>query len=502
MNLMKLEIGINLEIEKKTRNVKFFLIAAIFDMPAKLAVLNMIGSNGFFGCTKCYQPGISHRESASAGVQHIYEFEPSSGSNWKNKRTTQSYSNDLKEALQNSTMVNGVKGRCILNRLKHFCPVTSTCIDYMYSVLEGVVKNFFNYWFSSKYTNEEYSMRKYMSEINKRIAELRPPKFVPSTPRSIYNYNTWRAHEYLSFLMYYSMAIFKDIMPFNHYQHLKKLIVFLETILAPKINIDYLNKVEPIIIEFVKELTDLYPKSIMLSGAHELLHLTECTLKFGPLNTINCFQFEELNRKLMRFFHGKDLIGEEIIKIFSTAQLLSKYATIVTNTKLKEFISTRICFRSSNRKKNLNKINIQYFNLQTSSDPVKLKVFNKFMLKSLIEISICNRILVNGIIFDSKYIKTKRCDSCFYSLKLQQFGLIECFVIEEKKVYVLAKKIIPLSNSFESTSCPEIRSNLIICNISDEMFIEEINMIRKIVLINISDNNCFVSLFNMSHLFN
>ncbi len=38
-------------------------------------------------------------------------------------------------------------------------------------------------------------MRKYMNEINKRIAELRPPKFVPSTPRSIFNYNTWRAHE-------------------------------------------------------------------------------------------------------------------------------------------------------------------------------------------------------------------------------------------------------------------------------------------------------------------
>jgi hypothetical protein len=85
--------------------------------------------------------------------------------------------------------------------------------------------------------------------------------------------------------------------------------------LENRINIDYLNKVEPIIIEFVKELTDLYPKSIMLSGAHELLHLTECTLKFGPPNTINCFQFEELNRKLMRFFHGKDLIGEEIIKM-------------------------------------------------------------------------------------------------------------------------------------------------------------------------------------------
>ena len=46
-----------------------------------------------------------------------------------------------------------------------------------------------------------------------------------------------------------------------------------------------------------------------LQCAHELLHLVDCTIEFGTLNSINCFQFEELNRKLLTFTHGFDLIG-------------------------------------------------------------------------------------------------------------------------------------------------------------------------------------------------
>ena len=74
-----------------------------------------------------------------------------------------------------------------------------------------------------------------------------------------------------------------------------------------------LIKADIIIREFVQELDSLYSPRIMLSGVHELLHLVEMTLDFGPLNGVNCFQFEELNRKMIRFVHGFDLIGEFII---------------------------------------------------------------------------------------------------------------------------------------------------------------------------------------------
>jgi hypothetical protein len=56
-------------------------------------------------------------------------------------------------------------------------------------------------------------------------------------------------------------------------------------------------------------------------------------------------------------------------------------------------------------------------------------------------------------------------------------------------------------NAFNSTSCPQIESNLFVCDISEQLFVDKIENIKKVVLINISKENCFVSLFNSSHLF-
>jgi hypothetical protein len=61
--LKRLEYGIEIQINSSvSKNVKFFLVAGIFDKPAKAAVLNMKASNGFYGCTKCLQPGVTYKD--------------------------------------------------------------------------------------------------------------------------------------------------------------------------------------------------------------------------------------------------------------------------------------------------------------------------------------------------------------------------------------------------------------------------------------------------------
>jgi hypothetical protein len=89
-----------------------------------------------------------------AVVTHIYEY----SNQWQNFRTIENY----EESLKNSTTqnpVNGIKGKSLLSSLKYFYPVKSTCIDYIHSVLEGVVKHFFKFWFYSE-ANAPYSMKK------------------------------------------------------------------------------------------------------------------------------------------------------------------------------------------------------------------------------------------------------------------------------------------------------------------------------------------------------
>ena len=56
--LLQLELGIKLHVNSKdTDDIKFYLINAVFDKPARASVLKMIASNGFYGCLKCTQRG-------------------------------------------------------------------------------------------------------------------------------------------------------------------------------------------------------------------------------------------------------------------------------------------------------------------------------------------------------------------------------------------------------------------------------------------------------------
>ena len=124
-----------------------------------------------------------------------------------------------------------------MSKLKSFCPIRSTCIDYMHSLCEGVIKNFFNYWFEAGDFLGEHSLQKYMQEIERRLLIIKPPKFVPYTPRSIYSHNLWYAHKYLEFILYYALPVFKNIMKHEQYLNLQKLVVFIETLLSPVIKV-------------------------------------------------------------------------------------------------------------------------------------------------------------------------------------------------------------------------------------------------------------------------
>jgi hypothetical protein len=200
----------------------------------------------------------------------------------------------------------------------------------MHSVLEGAIKNLFKFWFSPEHSSKPYSLRGFMQNIDERLTKITPPQFVAATPRSIYDWNLWRAHEFLGFILYYALPVFVNIMEYEYISNLSKLVVFLEIILARSIDPKILKKAQIIIEDYVQELEDLYHPTIMLSGVHELLHLTECIFIFGHLNSINLFVFEENNRKIISFINGHDLIGEELMKIFSIAQTLSSYVVNIT----------------------------------------------------------------------------------------------------------------------------------------------------------------------------
>ena len=117
--LLELELGflINEKI------YKFYILFGVFDKPARASTLNIINSNGYYGCLKCQQPGefvpFGH------GSHHIFRFDSIHVDG--PLRNKDNYTEDLEQ------MKNGIKGKCLFNDLSYFNPVCSTNIDIMHS---------------------------------------------------------------------------------------------------------------------------------------------------------------------------------------------------------------------------------------------------------------------------------------------------------------------------------------------------------------------------------
>ena len=137
-----------------------------------------------------------------------------------------------------------------------------------------------------------------------------------------------------------------------YYEHLINLVLSLEILFNVVVRRDALKTVKSLLFDFVRNINVLYDDFIMVSGVHDLIHLVECTEKFGPLNITNCFQFEELNRAIVLLINGKDLIGEEYFKLFTIAKSLSYFISQdkFQNEALVRFIEKHQIIKSSNKK--------------------------------------------------------------------------------------------------------------------------------------------------------
>ena len=71
ISLKKLEMGTEISFKDKTIDIKFFLTHAVMDKPAKAAVLKMISSTGFHGCTKCLQAGKSLKKVTNGKIINL-----------------------------------------------------------------------------------------------------------------------------------------------------------------------------------------------------------------------------------------------------------------------------------------------------------------------------------------------------------------------------------------------------------------------------------------------
>uniref|UniRef100_A0A182PUJ5 Uncharacterized protein n=1 Tax=Anopheles epiroticus TaxID=199890 RepID=A0A182PUJ5_9DIPT len=109
----------------------------------------------------------------------------------------------------------------------------------------------------------------------------------------------WKATECWSFLLYVSIAVLKDLMFCDEYNHY--LLYFCSvTIFSLSSHKQLWPLAEKILYYFVKDFPQNYGRSHMTSNVHNLQHVSEYVAKFEQLDRFSAYRFENYLQILKR----------------------------------------------------------------------------------------------------------------------------------------------------------------------------------------------------------
>ena len=259
--------GITANTPAGKKEIKAMVIAAVFHLPAKAAVLNTIQFNGYYGSLYCKDKG----ENISA---HHHVYPPTAPHELRTEKEMMQWANEAKAL---GKPVYGVKGPSILSRIVNI--PFGVPVDYMHAVLEGVMKSLMNRWF--KDSNKPYSLQRYTSLINQKMLRIKPPHEFRRSPRSIESFAFWKASEYRVFLLFYSIPVLKDYLPSEYIYHLSLLVNSMHKLLSTAISLHKLDEVQEQLSLFYDMVPQLYDATLCTANVHSLCDLNVIGDHFG-----------------------------------------------------------------------------------------------------------------------------------------------------------------------------------------------------------------------------
>ena len=213
--------------------------------------------------------------------------------------------------------------------------VDAVPIDYMHSWLEGVMKLFMKYWFTSSYHGEPFYLGRNLSEIDTKFLKQCPPSEFSRAPRSINKHlSYWKASELRNWMLFYSLPLLLDHLPSLYFHHYALFVCAMHILLSERITEHQIDVANQMLVDFCSLLPELYNDRICTHNTHLLKHLAKYVKLWGP-------RIENKNGCLKRLFHGKNKIHQQLlfgIDVCITLQLLYPILSSQEDSSMTEFI--------------------------------------------------------------------------------------------------------------------------------------------------------------------
>ena len=302
--------GLKWSLQTKLVSTTVQLDLIVVDSVARPLLQNCKQFNGRYGCGFCLHEGTATDK--GQGVVRTYPLK----SSLPTLRTHEQMLEHAEAAESSGTDVYGVKGVSLLYLIPDFDHVTGFNPEYMHSVLLGVVRQFVNLWFDSSSFDKEFSLRKQLPQIDNVIVSMKPPSEIKRLPRSLTARKFWKASEWRTFLLFYSIVALKSFMAAKFYNHWLLLSFAIYHLMTKPVRRCDLVACDLAVHNFVLMIPSLYGAEHVSFNVHLLTHLVKSVEQWGPLWASSAFVFEDANRQLLRLFHGSNAVSRQIFKSY------------------------------------------------------------------------------------------------------------------------------------------------------------------------------------------
>ena len=304
-------LGIEIKSQVVSR-IYATVLGVVCDAPARCMVQNFVQFNGKYGCSSCLSAGENLL--LERGQVHIYPYDlDNQNTGHADLRSHIETEKSAKKAEITQSIVNGVKGYTPLYELPLFDMIRQVTVDYMHCVLLGVMKKMINLWTNATFKKESWYIGQYIKLINSRILRIKPPNIITRLPHAIDDLANWKASQYRSFLLFYSLPCLVGVLKNNYLLHYLNLVNAIYILLQKSITVDELQTAESRLNKFCIKYSMLYGSRHENYNVHCLLHLVEKVKDLGPLWSHSTFFFEDLNRDFRTLFHGTQNVQMQIM---------------------------------------------------------------------------------------------------------------------------------------------------------------------------------------------
>lgn len=187
--------------------------------------------------------------------------------------------------------------------------------DSLHLIDHGVQKKLLNMWmkgstlFDSKFTKVD------IRELNAKIVQAN--KEMPSdchrALRQLTYMSYWKGTEFRTFLLYVGVVVLKDHLHFEAYENFLQLFCAVRICSCEKYA-GFLGLAKTLFNEFVSNFELIYGSDHIVSNIHNLIHVYDDVKRFGNLNTLSAYKFENALRHIKLQVQARGAPLDQIVR--------------------------------------------------------------------------------------------------------------------------------------------------------------------------------------------